>query len=59
MVGLTVAMHFQQFEDHNFFFSSGVCPRIPLDLLQSVQRDFPDPESRLDFSWDTNISIFF
>ena len=48
MVGLTIFMYFQQFEDLKFlFFSGGACPRTPQKPLQSVQpsrirRDCPD-----------------
>ena len=35
MVGLTISMHFQQFEDLIFF--RGVCPRTHQKPLQSVQ----------------------
>ena len=55
MVGLTISVHFQQFEDFRFlFFSGGACPRILLKPLQSVQpsrfrRDCPNftRESRI------------
>ena len=47
--GMTIWMHFQQFEDLKFlfFFSGGACPWTSLKPLQSVQlsqitRDCPD-----------------
>ena len=56
MVGLSIAVHFQQFEDLKFkFFSGGPYPRIPLKPLQSVhpfqfRRDCPD------FAWNSRFS---
>ena len=38
VVGLTISMHFQQFEDLKFLiFSRGACPRTSLKPMQSVQ----------------------
>ena len=56
MLGLTIWMHFQQFEDLKFlFFSGGASPRTSLKPLQSVQlpsqirRDCPDS------SWESRV----
>ena len=39
VVGLTISMHFQQFEDLKFlfFFSRGACPQTSLKSMQSVE----------------------
>ena len=71
VVGLTIWMHFQQFEDLKFLIFTGeTCLRTSLKPLQSVQlpqlqirRDCLDCtwESRLDFSynfsWDAAVNI--
>ena len=68
MVGLTISMHFQQFEDLKVqLFPGGPCSRIPLKTLaeSSICSDLggivpillENPESRFDFSRDTNILI--
>ena len=55
MVGLTILMHFQQFEDLKFLiFSGGVCPGTPQKLLQSVQAS-RIRRDRLDFTWESRI----
>ena len=39
MVGLTVSMHFQQFEELKLlFFSGGACPRTPLNSSRVSNR---------------------
>ena len=56
MVGLTISMHFQQFEELKFLiYSGGACPRP--DLGEIVPILLENPESRLDFSRNTSIPI--
>ena len=69
MVGLTISMYFQQFEDFKFlFFPGGACPQPPKKPLQSVQTSritcrrivlilVKNPKSQFDFIRDTSIPI--
>ena len=67
MVGLTISMHFQQFEDLKFiFFLEDHAPGPPRNPCRVSNRPklggivpilLENPEYRLDFSRDTSIPI--